>query len=112
MPGRSSVLIAWAVALLCVSLTTASLSSQATPPRAPEAVAAQSSPASVQPPNGWTYVGSQACAACHKAVYDRWSKTRMANVVTDPKVHPEVVQGDFSKKDPAVTFTLGDVAFV
>ena len=36
----------------------------------------------------------------------------MANVVTDPKAHPEVVLGDFAAKDPAVTFTLAQVAFV
>jgi hypothetical protein len=28
-----------------------------------------------------TYVGSAACRRCHTATYDRWSKTRMANVV-------------------------------
>ena len=32
-----------------------------------------------------TYVGSQACRRCHAAIYERWSKTRMANVVADPK---------------------------
>ena len=36
----------------------------------------------------------------------------MANVVRDPKVHPEAVLGDFSKPDPNVNFTLDDVAFV
>ena len=30
------------------------------------------------------YVGSQTCRRCHAATYERWSKTRMANVVTDP----------------------------
>jgi len=35
----------------------------------------------------------------------------MANVVTDPKAHPELVLGDFAAKDPAVTFTLAQVAF-
>jgi len=59
-----------------------------------------------------TYVGSQACQKCHAATYARWSKTRMANVVTDPKVHPEVIIPDFSKPDPLVTFTRNDIAFV
>ena len=59
-----------------------------------------------------SYVGSTACRQCHAAIYERWSKTRMANVVTDPKVHPEVVIPDFSKPDPAVTFRLSDVALV
>ena len=36
----------------------------------------------------------------------------MANVVTDPKQHPEVVIPDFSKPDPARTFALADVALV
>lgn len=58
------------------------------------------------------YVGSQACRRCHTATYDRWSKTRMANVVVDPKVHPEAVLPDFSKPDPLLTFSLNDVAFV
>ena len=36
----------------------------------------------------------------------------MANVVTDPKLHPEAVLGNFAAKDPVVTFTLAQVAFV
>ena len=59
-----------------------------------------------------TYVGSQSCRRCHTATYERWSKTRMATVVTDPKEHPEVVLPDFSKPDPLLTFKLDDVAFV
>jgi len=57
------------------------------------------------------YVGSQACSTCHRAVYDRWKKTRMANVVQDPKAHPEAVVGDFATPNPLVTFKIGDVAF-
>ena len=59
-----------------------------------------------------SYVGSSRCGDCHPAIYARWSKTRMANVVTDPKVHPEVIIPDFSKPDPLLTFTKDDVAFV
>src|SRR5262245_43918178 len=59
-----------------------------------------------------TYVGSERCSACHAAVYQRWTKTRMANVVTDPRVRPQVVIPDFSKPDPLVTFRLADVALV
>jgi len=58
------------------------------------------------------YVGSQACQSCHQDQYARWSKTRMANVVTDPHVHPEVVIPDFSQPDPLVKFTVKDVDFV
>jgi len=36
----------------------------------------------------------------------------MANVLADPKVRPEAILPDFSKSDPALPFTLGDVAFV
>lgn len=58
------------------------------------------------------YVGSVTCRRCHTATYERWSKTRMANVVTDPKANPSVVIPDFSKPDPLLTFKLDDVAFV
>jgi len=59
-----------------------------------------------------TYVGSAACATCHKAVYDRWKNTRMANVVRDPKEHPEAIIPDLSKADPLVTFTKDQIAWV
>jgi len=36
----------------------------------------------------------------------------MANVVRDPKVHPEAVVGDFNHPDPVRTFGLDEVAFV
>jgi predicted CXXCH cytochrome family protein len=58
------------------------------------------------------YVGSAACRTCHAAIYARWSKTRMANVVLDPKVHPEAIIPDMSKPDPLVKFTKDDIAFV
>ena len=59
-----------------------------------------------------TYVGSKTCSTCHPAIYERWSKTRMANIVTDPKVHPEVILPDLSKPDPLLTFKKEDIAFV
>ena len=60
-----------------------------------------------------TYVGSQACRRCHAAIYERWSKTRMANVVTDPhsssrRHHSRSVASPIR----CVTFTLDDIAFV
>ncbi len=58
------------------------------------------------------YVGSLACQRCHATTYERWSRTRMANVVTDPKVNPSIVLGDFTKRNPLVTFELQDVALV
>jgi predicted CXXCH cytochrome family protein len=83
-------------------------------------IAAPAPPSAPQPPANVpaaaagtrNYVGSATCKQCHAAVYERWSKTRMANVVTDPKVHPEVVIPDFNKADPLLTFKLSDVAFV
>jgi predicted CXXCH cytochrome family protein len=61
---------------------------------------------------GQQYTGSTACKTCHPQVYARWSKTRMANVVRDPKEHPEAIIPDLSKADPVVTFTKNDIAFV
>jgi hypothetical protein len=59
-----------------------------------------------------SYVGSVACKTCHPAMYARWSKTLMANVVTDPKVHPEAILPDLTKPDPLVHFKKEDIAFV
>src|ERR1700674_2960256 len=58
------------------------------------------------------YVGSESCKGCHAGAYAGWKKTRMANVVSDPKEHPEAVLADFTHADPLVTFDLKDVAFV
>jgi predicted CXXCH cytochrome family protein len=79
----------------------------ATPPRV-----ATPQPAADAPGITAQYVGSLACQRCHADTYERWSHTRMANVVTDPKVNPSVVIPDFSKADPLVTFKLADVALV
>ena len=58
------------------------------------------------------FTGSDSCAKCHEVVYKNWKQTRMANVVRDPKAHPDAVLGDFAHPDPARTFSLDDVAFV
>ena len=58
------------------------------------------------------YVGSAECRVCHTSVYDRWKKTRMANVVRDPKEHPEAIVPDLSVPNPVVTFTKDQIAFV
>src|SRR4051794_20946694 len=99
---KSNLLILVSAVLLTGTLST-QVSSHALPP------AAVTTPAMQTPA---TFTGSQACRRCHTATYERWSKTLMANVVTDPKVHPEVVLPDFSKADPLLTFKLEDVAFV
>jgi predicted CXXCH cytochrome family protein len=57
------------------------------------------------------YVGSAACQRCHAEVYNRWRNTRMANVIRDPKEHPDAILPDLTKKDPLVTFTKDDIAF-
>jgi predicted CXXCH cytochrome family protein len=62
--------------------------------------------------HGQSYVGSAACRTCHGEIYNRWSKTRMANVVRDPAQHPEAIIPDLSKPDPLLTFTKNDIAFV
>src|SRR5215831_15773335 len=58
------------------------------------------------------YVGSTECRACHPTIYARWKNTRMANVVRDPKEHPEAIIPDFSKPDPLLTFTKDQIAWV
>jgi predicted CXXCH cytochrome family protein len=73
--------------------------------------AAQNSQAPAVKP-GSHYVGSAACQSCHQEVYARWQKTRMANVVRDPRERPDAIIPDFSKPDPLLTFTKDDVAFV
>src|SRR5437588_4237528 len=90
---RHSILVAGSIFLVAV---TARLHSQAGIQRTP----ATPTPPGVQA----SYVGSSRCSDCHPAVYARWSKTRMANVDTDPKVHREVIIPDFAKADPLLTF--------
>ena len=70
------------------------------------------------------FVGSESCKGCHAEAYAGWKQTRMANVVLDPKAHPEAVLGNFSKAAETVGkasangspmlpgFELKDVAFV
>jgi predicted CXXCH cytochrome family protein len=68
-------------------------------------IAAQATPAP-------TYVGSTACARCHAPIYARWKLTRMANVVRDPKDHPDAILPDLAASDPLLTFTRDQIAFV
>src|SRR5580704_1426613 len=65
-----------------------------------------------QPASPTLYVGSAACQQCHSEIYGRWKKTRMANVVRDPKEYPDAITPDLTKPDPVVTFTKDDIAFV
>jgi hypothetical protein len=59
-----------------------------------------------------SYIGSAACRACHREIYDRWSKTRTAKVVHNPAQHPDAIIPDLSKTDPLVSLTKSDIAFV
>jgi predicted CXXCH cytochrome family protein len=74
---------------------------------APAVAATQSGPSAAA-----HYTGSAACKDCHQDIYARWAKSKMANVVRDPKEHPEAVIPDFSKPDPLLTFSLNDVALI
>ncbi|HEX3745859.1 MAG TPA: cytochrome c3 family protein [Bryobacteraceae bacterium] len=64
------------------------------------------------PANAAQYLGSAACQTCHPAIYARWTKTRMANVVRDPREHPDAIIPDLSKPNPLVTFSKDDIALV
>ncbi len=55
------------------------------------------------------YVGSAACAPCHAAIYDRWKKTPMANVVRPPT--EGVIIADLAT-NTIKPFDVSDVALV
>lgn len=63
-------------------------------------------------PAGLRFVGSKSCASCHQSIYERWRRTPMANVVRDPRKHPDAILADFSSAPPFVNFTKDQVAFV
>src|SRR5438270_6433563 len=69
-------------------------------------------PAQTSRPAQSQFVGSEACRTCHQKEYDGWKKTRMANVIRDPRQHPEAVVADFNSPDPVRSFTLDQVAWV
>jgi predicted CXXCH cytochrome family protein len=58
------------------------------------------------------YVGSTACQKCHEQIYAHWKRTPMANVVRDPREHPEAIIPDLATNHVSKTFTKEDVAFV
>jgi predicted CXXCH cytochrome family protein len=57
------------------------------------------------------YVGSQSCQKCHAAIYEHWRKTPMANVVRDPREHPDAIIPNLAT-DSIARFTRDDVALV
>src|ERR1700684_4410691 len=62
-------------------------------------------------PEQRSYVGSQSCMNCHAQIYERWKKTPMANVVRDPREHPEAILPDLAT-NPFGKFERSDVALV
>lgn len=58
------------------------------------------------------FVGSVSCKRCHAEIYEYWRKTPMANVVREPREHPEAILPDMTKANPLVNFTIDDIAFV
>jgi predicted CXXCH cytochrome family protein len=57
------------------------------------------------------YLGSAACARCHADIYRRWVRTPMANVVRDPREHPDAIIPDL-RTNTVAPFTRDQVAFV
>jgi hypothetical protein len=35
--------------------------------------------------------GSTVCKNCQHAIYNRWIKTRVANIIRDQKTHPDAI---------------------
>src|SRR5579872_6218176 len=69
-------------------------------------------PLFAKPPVAAHYVGSKACELCHPSIYARWKQTPMANVVRDPREHPDAIVADFSKPNPLVKFSKDEIALV
>ncbi len=57
------------------------------------------------------YIGSLACQKCHTDIYNHWKQTPMANVVRDPREHPDAIIPDLNTNHVA-KFTKDQVAFV
>jgi predicted CXXCH cytochrome family protein len=57
------------------------------------------------------YVGSKACRTCHAEIYERWRKTPMANVVRDPREHPDAIIPNLATNNVS-KFSLDQVALV
>jgi predicted CXXCH cytochrome family protein len=57
------------------------------------------------------YVGSAACQKCHAQIYEHWKNTPMANVVRDPREHPDAIIPDLATNNVSPKFTKDQVAF-
>jgi predicted CXXCH cytochrome family protein len=58
------------------------------------------------------FVGSSACQKCHEQIYEHWKKTPMANVVRDPREHPDAIIPNLATNNVSPRFTKDQVAFV
>ena len=58
------------------------------------------------------YVGSAACASCHRDIFARWNKTRMAHVVSDPRASPSAVSADLASAPATMKPAPGDADLV
>ena len=58
------------------------------------------------------YVGSIACQKCHAEIYERWKSTPMANVVRDPREHPDAILPNLATNNVSPKFAKEQVAFV
>jgi cytochrome c553 len=57
------------------------------------------------------YVGSAACQKCHAQIYEHWQKTPMANIVRDPRQHPNAIIPSLAS-NTVFKFTKEQVALV
>jgi predicted CXXCH cytochrome family protein len=57
------------------------------------------------------FAGSKSCKSCHAQIYEHWQKTPMANVVRDPREHPEAIIPDLATNTIS-KFTKDQVALV
>jgi predicted CXXCH cytochrome family protein len=65
----------------------------------------------VSPLSSAHYTGSESCQKCHSEIYEHWKKTPMANVVLDPREHPDAIIPDLNTNKVA-KFAKEQVAFV
>ncbi len=57
------------------------------------------------------YVGSAKCQKCHAEIYNRWKQTPMANVVRDPREHPDAIIPNLATNNVSPKFSKEQVAF-
>src|SRR5215470_9235263 len=106
--SRVTGVVAAAFVLWAIAGAAATLAGRTTSDAQAAAPAAQRA----STPSVSAYVGSAACSRCHAPIYERWKRSRMANVVRDPREHPDAIIPDLNQPNPVVTFTKDQIAFV